>query len=65
MTAKQAARDARNTMIQLEKVKAERDRLKAAIVEHHNQVVNRENWGADDELWSVLRLPGRPETRPA
>ena len=29
MTAKQAARDARNTMIQLEKVKAERDRLKA------------------------------------
>lgn len=42
--------------------KADRgDRLEAAIREHHNQVVERENWGADDDLWAGLGLWRRPE----
>lgn len=49
----------RAAMVQAEKAKAERDRLRRAIT-HHYREVHQNNWGVDDELWAEVGLIADP-----
>jgi hypothetical protein len=62
-------REARYTIKRLQGMLTRRaaraEKLEAAIREHHRQVMEQDNWGADDVLWATLALAGRPEQKAA
>lgn len=50
----------RAALVQLEKVKGEKTRLRDAIASHYREV-HRGNWGVDDELWASVGLVADPD----